>query len=508
MNTICSVKGITKKFGNTIALKNIDLTINKGEILGIIGENGAGKSTLLKVLTGIQQPNAGSITFHGKEIKPKNYFEAVLLGITMVFQEQALVPNLKVYENLLLSQEKRFEKYGILRQKQMIKYAKEILEFMELDDINPENNINYYDFSTRQMIEIAKAISIPRILGINGPLILFDEPTTSLSYKEVEKLYEKMKKIQSFASMIFISHRLNEVKQFCDRLYVFKDGENVTELSPDTSEESIHELMVGRKRDKQFYKEYLQNDDYSNEVILKVENLSRGGSYKNVNFTLRKGEILGVGGVLGCGKNTLGRTIAGITKQDKGEIFFENRLLNFKHIKNAINEGIGFIPAERHSDGIILYMPISWNITLTAIEKIMDKFLPFLNLTKENNIVRNCFKSLRIKSPGIKVYPAQLSGGNQQKVVIAKWLIADLKILILDNPTRGIDVGAKEEIYELIRNLAIEKQLSIILITDDLLELIGLSNKIIIMKNGEITNTIDSLSNNKPSEEELVKYMV
>jgi ribose transport system ATP-binding protein len=507
-NIICNIIGLSKKYGNTVALDNVDIKIHQGEIVGIIGENGAGKSTLLKLISGIQKPDKGDIYFYDKKIKPNNYNEATKIGISMVFQEQALIPNLKVYENIFISHEKRYERFGVVDQAKMAEQAREILNFMGLKNINPHKVIIDYNFSTRQMIEIARAISIPRMLGIEHPLILLDEPTASLSLQEIELLFEKMKFLKEYASMIFVSHRLSEVRRICDRIYVFKDGKNIQEISPHVSEEKIHQLMVGRERDQEFYKEYLQNTNISNEPILRVENLTKKGFYENINLSLNKGEIVGIGGVLGCGKNELIRTIAGIIKPDQGSIYLDNKKTNFKSIKDAIHNGIGYVPSERHREGIILFQPVKWNLTLCFLERFFLKYLKILDLSSEKRITESYIKTLNIKTPSMNSLAYDLSGGNQQKVVIGKWLFSKLDILLLDNPTRGVDVGAKEEIYEIIRNLVMEKNISIILVTDDLLELIGLSNSIILMKDGKITKKIDAPSKQKPMEQELVKYIV
>ena len=506
--TYFKVEEISKKFENTIALNNVSFEIGQNQIIGLIGENGAGKSTLLKIIAGIEHSDKGLIWLKGNQIRPKDYADATAKGITMVFQEQSLVPNIKVYENLFLANEKIFESFKILNQKMMVRKAEEILNSVGLDYIDPQKTTGSYDFSSRQMIEIAKAITIPTVLGIKDPLILFDEPTASLNHNEVEVLFEKMRLLKTRATMIFVSHRLEEIKKICDTIIIFKDGMLIDTVSPEMDEAEIHRLMVGRKRDSEFYKEQEQLDCSCGINGMAVEGLTKRNMFEDVTFQIKQGEILGIGGVLGCGKSELGKVLSGYIKPDAGRIIYDNLENSYSSVSKAIQHGIGYVPSERHKEGVILSMSIKWNLTLAALEKIYYNFFPFINHKSEKNKVQHFCGELKIKSSSINSEVSKLSGGNQQKVVIGKWLFADLNVLILDNPTRGVDVGAKEEIYTIIRELVKNKKISIILITDDLLELIGLSNRILIMKDKKIVQFIDAPANNKPDESAIVQYMV
>lgn len=507
MKSYFEMNNVSKRFDNTVALSNINLTIDQNQIVGLIGENGAGKSTFLKIIAGIERSDTGTVWFKGKQIRPKNYADAVSMGITMVFQEQALVPNIRVYENLFLANEHLFERCKILQKKVMIRRAEEVFSSMGLEYIDPRKPTSFYDFSTRQMIEIARAISIPQILGFDNPLILLDEPTASLNHDEVDLLFEKVSLLKDRATVIFVSHRLEEVKKISDSILVFKDGIFVDRVSPTLAESEIHKLMVGRERDVMFYREQDQLEEHSEEVM-KVENLSRRNEFEDVTFQLKKGEILGFGGVLGCGKSDLGRCLSGYTRADSGHIIYNGKKNSYRSIHSAIRQGIGYIPAERHRESIILSMSIKWNMTLSRIEKLYSKFLPFINFKKERVETKHYIKELNVKTKSEKESIDRLSGGNQQKVVMGKWFFAQSDLLILDNPTRGVDVGAKYEIYTILRDLVKNKNMSIILISDDLLELIGISNRILLMKDKKIVKTIDSPSNNKPSERDIVQYMV
>ena len=500
---------ISKRFPGVQALDKIQLSIREREIVGIAGENGAGKSTLLKIITGIYHSDEGLMYLRGEPYKPSGYHEAATKGISMVFQEQALVPSLYVYENLFLSHEDRF--MGRLRKldkRKMTKEAKENLEVLNLQHIDPTKLTWRYSFHDRQMIEIAKAFTLSALFKISMPLILLDEPTAGITDAEIDILFKRVREFKDRASFVLISHRLSELMTICDRICVFKDGKNVGEIDPKVnSEQDLHEKMVGRKRDIAYYKENLQKEDYNKEdIVLGVQNLS-GDSFSNVSFSLAKQEILGMGGLLGCGKEELGRAIMGIEPYSSGKIVIKGNIMDKASLSKRIKLGAGYIPKERKAEGIIPFLPVSWNITLAIMRDLRRFGLPLLKVQKEKDISEDYVNTLRIATPSLGTLCNSLSGGNQQKVVLAKWLAKKSDILILDNPTRGIDVGAKEEIYALLRGL-VNQGLSILVITDDLLELTGLSNRIIIMKDGVIRKERLAPPEDKPTEEELVGYMV
>ena len=503
---ILKAEDITKTFPGVIALDSVSIEVKQGEIVGIAGENGAGKSTLLNIIAGIYQPDGGRLYLRSEPYSPFNYQHANKHGVFMVFQEQGLVPSLYVYENLFLANEENFITNGVLNKKKMMSEAVEAMASLNLQ-IDPTKLTWNYSFHERQMIEISKAFTLTKILNIEMPLILLDEPTSGLSDAEIEILFNKVKEYSERASFIFISHRLSELITLCDRLYIFKDGRNIKSLNTTrTTEEDIHEYMVGRKRESKFYRENLQITN-TGEVIFTADNLSKSGAFSDVTLGLRRREILGIGGVVGCGKTELGLCIAGIEKFDRGGLSIDGNIIHKVTLKNMMRKGVGYVPGDRKNEGIIGYLPVNWNITLPSIPDIKLWGLPLLNIKKENDITRTFISKFRIKSPRITSMCYSLSGGNQQKVLMAKWVAKNLKVIILDNPTRGIDVGAKEEIYTILREL-VKQGLSLILITDDLLELIGLSNRIIIMKDGVITNEFDSPPDKKTTENELVKFMV
>ncbi len=502
------IKDIQQKYPGVHALKGINLTINKNDIIGFAGENGAGKSTLLKIISGVEKPAEGEMFSYGKSYKPESFREANILGVSMVFQEQNLVPDLTVYENLFLSHEEKFEKRGILNRRKMISKAQEYLKNFELK-IDPKQEVKTCSFHERQMLEIIRAFAISEIYHIDTPLILLDEPTSGLPEKERALLLEKIKYFSGKACFIFVSHRLSELMTTCNRIVVLKDGELIGEVNPETTtEDSIHPMMVGRVLSGDTYNTHTQKslEEIKNEkTVLEIEALSSQEEYESVSIKLRAGEILGIGGLLGSGKKELGEILFGIGKYDTGQIKINNKPIEKPNIRRMIHNHIGYVPSERKNFGIIDTLNVRHNLSLPNLKALRGK-IALLNKQKEKTMVQNSISKFRIKAKAEDLCYS-LSGGNQQKIVLSKWLAKDLDVLILNNPTRGIDIGAKEEIYTFIREAA-NKKMAIILITDDLLELIGLSNRIIIMKDGRIESEFEAEKDRKPSEEVIVKYMV
>ena len=504
------IRNLSKQFSGTWALAGASIDVYENEIVGLVGENGAGKSTLLNVLSGVISADTGEVLLHGKPATPRNYHEATLLGIFRVYQEQALVPNIPVYENLFLSHEERFERLGIINRRKMAQAAREMLSAVGKQigvDFDPRRLTGDYSFSERQVIEIVKACSLADLLGIKTPLILLDEPTTALSSEEILFFISLVRQIRDRAAFVFVSHRLTEVLGLSDRVYVLKDGKIVKEVdSIDTTESDLHELMVGRKRDEQYYKEDEQSGKFGEEV-LRLEKLSKGSLFSDVSVTVRASEIVGIGGVLGSGKSEVGRVIMGALPPDAGDIFLEGKLINHKNIAERIEAGVGYVPQERHHEGLMLYQSVARNIILPSVISMKRFGMPLLDMAAERSLSAQAVEAFAIKTPSTGTLGFSLSGGNQQKVVLARWLARRAKVLVLDNPTRGVDAGAKEDIYSLLRRFCREG-VAILLITDDILELIGLSDRVLIMKDGQITGEVVSLPEQKPSEKELVAYMV
>lgn len=506
---ILKIEGLTKKYGETPVLDNVGFTVARNSIVGIVGENGAGKSTLFNIISGLVRPDRGRIEFHGKEIRPANYKEASLLGISRVFQEQALIPNIAVYENILLSHEGHFANLGqVLDKKRMIEVAQRIVDVMNLD-IDVRRRTGDYDFSKRQSIEIARACLVPReVLAISSPLILLDEPTSALERSEEEAFFGLIRGIRQHGSVLFVSHRLGEVLSVCDLIHVLKDGRLVATVQPaETDERMLHGLMVGRERDADYYHEEDQERVAGRSALFEVRGLSLRDRYHDVFFEVRKGEILGIGGLLDSGKSHLGKGIAGLTPPDTGTVRLGGKPPVRPEFRNLIADGLAYVPSERLAEGIIAPFSVAWNISLAGGDDIFSSRLGFWRGALEDRLTRRYMKELAIKAPAPGSSCATLSGGNQQKVVLAKWLCRSPSVIVLDNPTRGIDAGTKEEVYKLIRQIAASGA-GIILITDELLELIGLSNRIAIMRSGQLTAIVDAPSSHKPSEQELVSLML
>jgi ribose transport system ATP-binding protein len=505
---------VSKSYSGVPVLKSVNLRVEAGEILGIAGENGAGKSTTLKMLSGIVQPDSGTLTLDGNPYAPQGYDAAVRAGISMVFQEQALVQNLAVYENMFLAHEHAFKgTFGRIDRKKAIQAAKKALVDLHLDHVDPTVRLGQLSFEDRQMVEIARAFALASLYQKASPIILLDEPSAAITEREAESLFARVNALRERASFVLITHRLHEYLEHCDRLYVFKDGENVAEVTkPEMTEQRLHELMVGRKRSASYYKEERQQSaQFDNEAvqpILQVEGIS-GEGVQDVSFSLCPGEVLGIGGLLGCGKEAIGRAVAGARPYARsGKVRVGGQALpDRSRGRAAISAGVAYVPRERKTEGVVLYLPVRANASLVALPKMRVFGLPLIPIAQEKQVVRKQIERLRVKCISAMQLCAHLSGGNQQKVVLAKWLLAKPKVLVLDNPTRGIDVGAKEEIYSLIRDLA-DEGMAILVITDDLPELIGLSDRILVMREGRVIQECIAPPDSKPTEEQLVAHMV
>jgi ribose transport system ATP-binding protein len=505
---------VSKSYAGVPVLKSVSLRIDAGEILGIAGENGAGKSTTLKLLSGIVQPDSGSLSLDGSPFAPHGYDAAVKAGISMVFQEQALVQNLAVYENMFLAHEHAFKgAFGRIDRKTAIQAAKKALADLNLEHVDPTTRLGRLSFEDRQMVEIARAFALAALYQKTSPIILLDEPSAAITEREAEALFARVDALRDRASFVLVTHRLHEYLEQCDRLYVLKDGESVAEVPKfEMTEQRLHELMVGRKRSASYYQEERQQGakprDASTQPILRVDGVS-GEGVIDVSFSLRAGEVLGIGGLLGCGKEAVGRAVAGAHPYARGGSVrvTDQTLPERNRGRAAISAGVAYVPRERKAEGIVLYLPVRSNASVVALPKMRVLGLPFIPVGKEKQVVWKQIQRLRVKCTNAMQLCAHLSGGNQQKVVLAKWLLAKPKVLVLDNPTRGIDVGAKEEIYSLIRDLA-DEGMAILVITDDLPELIGLSDRILVMREGRVIEECLAPPEAKPTEEQLVAHMV
>lgn len=500
---VLEIRGVSKSFPGVKALDDVSFAINKGEVVGLIGENGAGKSTVLKVLNGIYAPDRGGIFVDGRQVNITSPRQAFDSGIAMVFQEQSVLPTLTVAENIFLGREEEFLSFGLLSKSRMNAAAAEELKKVHLD-IPPGIRCAELSFADRQMVEIAKALSLDsRIKG--DVTILLDEPTSVLEQKEIDLLFRIIGDLKARASIVFISHRLEEVLEISDRVYVMRDGRVVQELAAkDATVKELHQLMVGRQLHHEYYREARQSAP-STDVVLECKNLSKQGAFSNINFVLHSGEVIGIAGVIGSGREDLARCLAGHAVADAGSMTVNGKAVDFRAAYDATGVGVGLVPAERKVEGLVAPFSVAENMTLAALRKFVRNGI--IQFGAETSTANGWIDRLKIKTPSVRTMAGSLSGGNQQKVVLAKWRIAGAKILILDHPTRGIDVGAKEDVYELIRDMTAEG-LAIILLGDTLEEVIGLSSRILVMRDGEVTATFDAPPGGKPGQVDLVGHMV
>lgn len=495
---LLSTKGLCKDFGPTRAVDHVDIEIYKGEIRGLIGENGSGKSTTASIFSGVYKSDAGEIDFFGKRYKPVDQVEASHRGCTIIMQEMNTIEGLAVSENMFLGNESEFIKGGLKNSKLMNAKAKQLLVQYGLGHINPGVDIGHYSFEERKMIELVKAVH-------NNPeLFIVDETTTALSQKGRDQLYDVIKKRKSAGkSVLFISHDLIEVLDICDTITVFRDGKHIsTVVTEEVTEADLKRLMVGRELGEKYYR-----GDYGNpiseEIVLKVENITVSGEVEQVSFELHKGEILGIGGLTDCGMHELGKVVFGAIRQHEGTVTLCKNGLEVKEIKQAIDNGIGYVSKNRDEEALMINSSIKDNICLISLDDLKRGI--YISKKKERQLAKKFSEQLQVKMTSIEQYISALSGGNKQKVSIAKWLAKDSDIFVLDCPTRGIDVMVKATIYELMYELKMNGK-SIVMISEELLELIGMCDRILILKHGKINGTVQR--SEFLNEEEIIHYMI
>lgn len=491
MDKILELKDIVKVFPGVKALDGVNLEIIRGEIHALVGENGAGKSTLMKILSGIYRPTNGKVFFDGKEIMLENTKQAQELGITIIHQEFSLIPYLNAVENIFLGRELR-KRNGLLDKKLMREKAQELLKRIDVE-VNLEKSVDGLSVAEQQFIEIAKALSV------NANFLILDEPTATLTEGEVAHLFNLMRTLKkNGVTMIFISHHMDEIFEISDRFSVLRDGKWIgTEATNKVTKDDIIRMMVGRDLKETFPQHACL--EIEKEVLLEVKRL-KNKRVKDVSFTLNKGEILGICGLVGSGRTEVVRALIGADKVMEKEIFMKGKKVDIKSPYEALKYSIALIPEDRKNQGLVLESSVKSNVSLSGLNKITNKF-NFIDKEKEINIVEKYVSSLKIKTPDIYRLVKNLSGGNQQKVVIAKCLNTGCEILIFDEPTRGIDVGAKAEIYKLMREL-VDKGISIIMISSELPEILGMSDRILVMYKGKITGEISS----KEANQEKIMY--
>lgn len=473
------MKGIDKSFGTNQVLKNAGFLLKDGEVHALMGENGAGKSTLMKILTGVYTRDAGTVLVDGKEVVYKNPQEAEKAGIVFIYQELNVLFDLTVEENLFMGKEIT-KGFGVCDKKSMRKKAQEIMDRMGVN-IPVTAQMSDLSVGQQQMVEICKA------LMVDAKVLIMDEPTAALTQSETEVLFEVIKSLRKKGvSIVYISHRMEEIFELCDRITVLRDGAYIdTRYIKDINMDDIVQMMIGRTIGERFPK----RDVKVGEEVIRVEGLTSGKLFKNVNFSVKAGEVMGVSGLMGAGRTEIMQAIFGNIPVESGKIYIDGKEVTIKNPRQAIAAGIGFITEDRKTEGLLLEKSIAENIEIANLKKVSRNSV--LSKAKQKEIVKRGIEEFRIKCFGPDHECNNLSGGNQQKVVLAKWIYTDPKILILDEPTRGVDIGAKKEIYSVINDMA-ARGVAVIMVSSELPEVLGMSDRIMVVHEGKVTGIVDA----------------
>ncbi len=496
---IIETRQLCKNFGPTIALNHVDLKIYRGQITGLIGENGSGKSTITSILAGMQPASSGEMFFKGKPHKPSTMIEGAALGIGMIVQEQGYVSGISIAQNIFLGEEGRFRRHGIISRSAMVKAAQEALNNIGCNDIDASWYIEQIDLQDRKLVELA------RVMASNPEVLVVDETTTALSQRGRSIIYDIMRRMRDEdKAVIFISHDLDELMEVCDRMVVLRDGNLITDLDkPEFEPNLIKRHMVGRDMGEKYYRE-----DYdgtvSDEVVLDVDNVTSGsGLLINFSMQVHKGEILGIGGLSHCGMHELGKVVFGEEKILTGSVTHVPSGQKIRDARHAIKLGMGYVSKDRDHEALVLSASIRDNISSAGLDKINDG--PFILPNKEKAYVNQQVQTLSIKCASINQNVQYLSGGNKQKVVFGKWIGRDCDILILDCPTRGVDVGVKAAMYALIDDMKRQGK-TIIMISEELAELIGMADRLLILKDGSLAGEFQR--SRQLTEHEIIECMI
>lgn len=490
-NPIIQFESVMKRFPGVTALAEVSFSVRAGETHALVGENGAGKSTLGKIVAGIYRPDGGRMLFDGRATTFRSPLEARDAGVAIVHQELAFCPNLSVAENLFLGCMP--SRRGLLRRGEMARRAREMLAEVGLD-VDPWTPMERLSTGQEQLVQIAVAV------GRGARVIIFDEPTSSLSAAEAERLFEIMGRLRrQGVTMLYVSHRLEEIMRLCDRASVLRDGRFIQTVDvPQSSPEELVRLMIGRPLE-QYYPQHLAMQ--AGAELLAVENLSAGGRFSGVSFQVRAGEIVGLAGLVGAGRSEVARAIFGIDPIDRGTIRVGGRPARIRSPQDAIACGIGLLPEDRKRQGLVLSMTCKENVSLASLAALKRRGR--LDHRRERGLARSYCEQLRVRTPGIDAGIAGLSGGNQQKLALAKWLARNCRVLILDEPTRGVDVGAKSEIHALVDRLAAEGK-GVVLISSELPEVLNLSTRVLVLARGRL---VGEMSRADATQEKLMRLM-
>jgi len=473
---IVELIGISKQFGAVQALRNVNLSLYPGEVHALVGENGAGKSTLVKTLAGVHRPDAGGMRVGGEVVELRSPTQAQALGIAVVQQEPMLFPDLDVAENVFMGRHPR-DRFGRVDWKSMYREVDQLLASLDVA-LSSHTPVQGLSVAEQQLVEIAKALSL------QARILVLDEPTAALSAHEVEELFDIVKQLRERGvAILFVSHRLEEVFQIADRLAVLRDGAHIiTAPVSEMNTEEIIKHMVGRELSNLFPK----GEAEIGEVVLEVRHLTRPGVFADVSFQLRLGEILGFAGLVGAGRTEVARVLFGIDQAESGEIWLKGKQVRIRSPQQAMDYGIAYVPEDRHQHGLVMNFSIASNVTLPILKQVSR--LGLVDPRQEQKIAGEYSSQLRVRSAGVEQLVSALSGGNQQKVVLSKWLATNPSVLILDEPTRGIDVGAKAEVHRIISELA-ARGLAIILISSELPEVLAMSDQVIVLHEGRVNGT-------------------
>jgi ribose transport system ATP-binding protein len=498
---------ISKSYGPVRALRGVSLDVSTGDVLGLIGENGAGKSTLIGVLSGTVRPDAGRMTVDGADAPLGDPRRLAELGVSVVVQEQALVESLRVYENIYLGRESLVTGRGLSRARRLRAAAAKLLREMHLDEFAADAVVADLTYPQRQLVEIAKAFASAQHTS-RPPLILLDEPTSALSEHEADLLFSLIERWRSRAAFIYVSHILQDVLRLSSRLLVLRDGQVVDSLPNEgVTDARLHELMVGRERSADYYREDEQRGAASAEPVMRIVGGTRSGAFAEVDVSVRPGEIVGVAGVVGSGKSELAAAFAGAERLDSGSVLVAERRQARWTVPQAVRNGVFYVPPERANDALFATMSVRSNISIGILDLLTSRWSRLLRLPAERSRAGALAARVRVKTPSLSTPIGELSGGNQQKVVFARWLARDCRVLVLDDPTRGIDVGTREEIYTLIRGLA-ARGVGVLLCAESLEEIIGLADRIVVLRDGRVSAEIPAPATAKPTEVDVVRHMM
>lgn len=497
---LITTEKLTKTFEKTVAVKDVSFSLKSGEVRGLVGENGSGKSTLASLIAGINMPDSGKMFKETERYSPSTMLAANKAGISIVIQDVGTIEGLSVAENIFLGKESQFSEQGILRREDMKEQAKKLLREFQIEHIAPEQSVEEISFEDRKLLELVRAL-LP-----DPDLLILDETTSALSQEGRSTLFKTIEDLkESGKSVLFISHDLPEVIETVDKVTVLKDGEKVSTLSEENiAEDKIKELMVGRDLEDQYYRAE-QKPTAKQEVVLRAENLSLADSFQNISLDLHQEEILGIGGLTNSGMHDLGEVLFGLKQPTSGtlELIMDKEKISYSSHQTAIRSGVGYVPKDRDREGLMLLSNIRDNIALSSLHELQKKL--FISPKSEKRLAQRGAEQLDVQMSSINQLCTFLSGGNRQKVALAKWLVKDPKILILDCPTRGIDVAVKSSIYSLMSDLKREG-VSIIMISEELPELIGMADRIMILKNGESQKVFTRRED--LTEEEIIHHMV